>query len=249
MEFKDLFSAQATDYAKFRPRYPAALFDYLADLAPKRDLALDVGTGNGQAAVELAARFQRVLATDPSQKQLAQAETRPNIDYRRAPAEATEAPAGAVDLVTVAQAFHWFDQPKFFAEVQRVAKPGAVLAAWTYGLAQIEPSLDAVIDQLYRGLLEPYWDPARKLVDQGYKNEKFPFAEISAPKFVMSADWTLPEWMGYLGTWSAVQKYKEVNGKDPLELSWPAMREAWGAEERRRVEWPLGMRVVRVSGS
>lgn len=246
-DFKDFFSAQSVDYAKFRPRYPAALFDWLAQTAPSKDLVWDVGTGNGQAAVALADRFRRVIGTDPSRKQLESAEMRRNITYQCAAADLSGLTPGSVDAVTVAQAFHWFNQPKFFLEVKRVAKPGAVLAVWCYALAEITPEVDRPVRYLYNDILGPHWDDARRLVEEGYSNENFPFTELEAPKFVMEADWNLAEWMGYLGTWSALQKYQQETGHDPRESVFYEIRSEWGVDEgKRRIRWPLSVRAFRV---
>lgn len=247
MEFKDLFSTQASDYARYRPLYPEALYQYLASLCPRRDLALDVGTGNGQAAAQLAKYFVAVVGTDPSEKQLSQAEARVNLSYLCRTAENSGLEKGSVDLITVAQAFHWFDQLKFFAEVKRIARPGGALAIWTYSLAEIDPAVDAVTSELYQGLLAEYWDPARKLVEQGYANERIPFVELKPPPIAMEAAWTFAEWMGYLGTWSALQKYKQEKGQDPRELVFAEMQRAWGdPAAARRISWPLAIRAFRL---
>ena len=142
--FKDHFSSQATDYARFRPNYPAELFAWLAGIAPSRDTAWDCGTGSGQAAIGLAAHFARVFATDPSRKQLEHAEPHPRIDYRLAPAEVRLLDTASIDLVTVAQAIHWFDLDKFYAEAKRVLKPGGIIAAWTYTLLDVEAGVDTL---------------------------------------------------------------------------------------------------------
>ena len=181
MTFKDLFSLQATDYARFRPVYPPELYAWLAAQAPARGLAVDVGTGNGQAAVALAAHFDRVIGVEPSDGQLANATPAARVEYRHGAAEATGVDAASADLLTVAQAFHWFKQDAFFAEVRRVVRPGGCLAFWCYGLAFITPDIDAAVHHYYEDLLGPYWEPERKLVEQGYRNVGVPFDEIGAP--------------------------------------------------------------------
>jgi ubiquinone/menaquinone biosynthesis C-methylase UbiE len=245
MSFKDFFSTQATDYAKYRPTYPPELFQYLASLAQEHDCAWDVGTGNGQAAVELAKFFGKVFATDPSEKQLREAAQNPGVEYKCAPAELSGLPGGVADLVTVAQAFHWFDQPKFFAEVKRAAKPGAALAVWCYELTSVSAEIDKVVMELYEGILGKYWDGGRKLVEQGYRNEKFPFPELKPPVFKMEVEWTAEQMLGYLGTWSALQKYRKEQGKDPRELIAEKLVALWG-DQTRPVSWPLSLRVFAV---
>ena len=126
MTFKDLFSTHSAAYAAHRPTYPAALVDWLAAQCPARDAALDVGCGSGQLSALLADRFRSVIGIDASAAQLAQAEKRANVDYRVAPAEHTGVADRCVDLVTAAQAAHWFDRPAFYAEAKRVGRKDAV---------------------------------------------------------------------------------------------------------------------------
>ena len=246
--YKDRFSSVAPGYASFRPRYPPELFAWLAGQAPARDLAWDCATGNGQAATGLAAHFRRVIATDASRDQIRHATPVPNVEYRVARAEASGLAGGSVDLVTVAQALHWLDWPTFYAEVRRVARPDGVVAAWGYGLALITPEVDRLIDRFHSEGVGPYWDSARIWIVQRFGGVDFPFAEIAAPEFVMQADWTLADLVGYLRTWSAVAKYREVHGRDPVADVEPALAAAWGPPDRARpVSWPLFLRVGRVS--
>jgi ubiquinone/menaquinone biosynthesis C-methylase UbiE len=242
---KDLFSTQSSDYARFRPTYPAELFAWLAGQAPSRRTAVDVGTGSGQAAVELAACFERVLAIDPSQAQLAHATPHPRVEYRSGPAEATGLPDGVADLLVVAQALHWFEHERFFVEVRRVLAPGGVFAAWCYDLASITPEVDAVVHALAQVRLGPYWEPERRLVETGYRTLTIPFPELAPPPFDMHVDWTYDHLVGYLRTWSPRQRYLKEHGTDPLEAILPHLRAAWADAPSRRVSWPLAVRAFR----
>src|SRR5687767_1259250 len=168
MSFKDHFSGHAGTYAAARPRYPAALFDWLAAQCARHGLAWDAGCGNGQATVALAAHFVRVVGTDPSAAQVAQAEARDNVEYRVEPAEAPSLDDASVDLVTVAQALHWFDLERFHAAVRRVLRPGGLVAAWTYGLSNVDARVDAHFMRLYETILGPYWPAERSHVENGY---------------------------------------------------------------------------------
>ncbi len=243
--FKDHFSENTKDYAEFRPTYPTALFEYLSDISPEKKIAWDCATGNGQSAQELSKYFSQVLATDASASQIEQATKQQNIIYSVAVAEKTSIETGSVDLVTVAQALHWFDQEKFFLEVKRVLKPKGVLAVWSYNLLNIRPEIDDLINHFYAETLESYWQPERKMVEQGYAEITFPFEQIEAPDFAMKQEWDCSQLLGYLGTWSAVKKYKQENGIDPVtELSEEITR-LWGdPEEKLEVEWPLNIRVM-----
>jgi SAM-dependent methyltransferase len=243
--FKDLFSGHAADYARFRPTYPPELFAWLADVSPARDLAVDLGTGSGQAAVALAGHFARVVGLDPSAEQLANARSHPSVEYRVAAAEATGLADGSVDLLLAAQAFHWFDAEPFFADAARVARPGAILALVSYALSRITPEVDAVVGDLYAAL-DPYWEPERRLVEDGYASVAVPFEEIQTPAFAMGSRWSLTELSGYLGTWSALRIAVAETGANPLEAVAPALATAWGRQPTRQVTWPLAVRAFRL---
>jgi SAM-dependent methyltransferase len=243
---KDLFSQSAAGYARFRPKYPARLFDWLAEVAPARELGVDIGTGNGQSAVELAARFERVIAVDPSEAQLAKAAAHARVTYRRGEAEATGVDAGSADLVAASQAFHWFDHPRFFDEVRRIARPGALVAVWCYGIDRITPEIDAVVDELYTGYLGTSWEPERRLVENLYRGVAFPFDELAAPPFEMEALWRLEHLVGYIETWSALGTYRKTHADDPMKVIVPELERVWGDAGERLVTWPVGMRAGRV---
>lgn len=241
---KDLFSKQSSEYARFRPHYPAPLFDYLASVAPAKKLAWDCGTGNGQAAVALARHFDEVVATDPSSKQLSFAEAHSRVCYQAGGAEKSPCADGSCDLVTAAQAFHWFDQHTFYREARRVLKPGGVVAIWSYNLCELSPEVDAQVQVLYEDILGPYWEPERRQVEEGYSKAAFPFEELKAPAFAMQAEWNFEHLLGYLSTWSSLQTYlKKTPGENPLERQTSALREAWGAVPTRMARWRLALRV------
>jgi SAM-dependent methyltransferase len=240
--FKDHFSGHATDYSRYRPgTYPTALFKALAALAPDRESVWDCATGNGQAALGLAEHFARVEATDASDKQIAAAVPHPKVHYSVAPAEASGLPDRSVSLVTVAQALHWFDLPRFYAEVRRVAKPEAVLACTSYMRCSVSPGVDAATERLYDGILgDAYWPPERKHVENAYRDLDFPFTRIDLPAFQMQVHWTLETYVGYLRSWSATQAYIKKNGKDPLERVGDELLAAWGDPAAARdVSWPM----------
>ena len=245
--FHDHFSAVAGDYARHRPTYPAALFDWLAGLPAERRHAWDCGTGSGQAARELAVRFERVTATDASREQLAGAAPRPNVDYRLAQAEQSGLVDASVDLVTVAQAVHWFDLERFWPEVRRVLAPGGAVAVWSYELFTITPEVDAVVRRLYRDVVGAWWPAERKIVETGYRDLWFPFDEAAAPQFEMTAQWDLGRVEGYLRTWSASKRWAEAHGgRDPVGEIAGGLAAAWGGRgEPRRVSWPLAVRAGR----
>lgn len=247
-EFKDHFSGHAAHYAAARPRYPEALFDWLLSITDPLQLAWDVGCGNGQAATALAERLVAVQATDASAEQIAAARAHPGVRYRVEPAECSSLPDNSVDLITIAQALHWFDHPCFFAEARRVLRPGGVIAAWCYGLCRVSARVDAVFVHLYDEVLGPYWPPERHLVENGYRELDFPFDDVRPPALEMRCDWTLSQYLAYLGSWSASQRHLQATGADAVAQAAERFAEVWGDPIRTRpVRWPLEMRIGRTA--
>ena len=242
--FPDHFSRIASDYATYRPHYPAALFDFLATQAPDRTLAWDCGCGTGQATLDLAERFERVIGTDPSAAQIAQAPAHPRIEWRVAPGESSGIAGGICDLVAIAQALHWLDIPAFFREAARVARPGGLIAVWSYGdVCLDEPDASSLVRHYARTIVGPYWPPQRRIVDEGYRSVVMPFEEIEVPALEMEERWTRDQLIGYIGTWSATSRYRDARKEDPTELLGEQLRDVWrDASEARRVWWPLVVR-------
>lgn len=271
-DFIDHFAAVSSGYAAFRPSYPAALFSWLASVAPGRQRAWDCATGTGQSACALAEHFEEVIATDASASQLAAARPQPRVRYRLASAEGSGLAAAGIDLVCVAQALHWFDTPRFFAEVERVLRPGGVLAAWCYGLASVAgdaaegqavegqavedqavggqavggQAVDALLQHFHHHTVGPFWPPERTLVENGYRDLSLPFPALPAPSFPMTTDWSLEQLLGYLATWSACARYRAERGSDPLEQIREPLMAAWGdGAVPRRLHWPLHLKAAR----
>lgn len=242
---KDYFSDRSRDYARFRPSWPESVFPFLYNHCSGFDRAWDCGTGNGQVAVSLADRFTLVEATDISESQLGQARLRPNIRYAVGSAEDSGYPDHSMDLITVGQAVHWFDHDRFYAEVRRVARPGGLLALLGYGLARITPEIDAMVRDLYAGVLGTWWFPERHFIDDRYTTLPFPFPEIPFPGMDQRLAWTVEHLLGYFSTWSALRAYLKAGYPNPLETFTPAFREAWGPGERE-IRIPVFGRVGRV---
>lgn len=245
--FKDHFSELAALYAAYRPLYPDALFDFVAGLTREHRLALDCGTGNGQAAIGLAAHFERVIGTDPSAAQIRNATSHPRIEYIVAPADATGLPARTVNLVTAAQALHWFDADRFFAEAKRVLVDDGALAVWGYGdpILDTEP-LHRTLHAFNRGTLESYWAPERNLLLNAFKDIQFPFDEVDAPTLELKMHWSLAELAGYLRTWSATANYVEQHDIDPVVEVEQSLAVRWGDPAKKRlIRWPLYIRAGR----
>lgn len=247
MTFKDHFSRLAAQYSAFRPSYPAALFDYLAGLCAHRGVAWDCACGNGQASVALASHFEQVIATDASAQQIAAAAPNQRVAYRVAAAEQSALAPGSVDLVTVAQALHWFDLEAFYREVRRVLRPSGVLAVWVYGTLHVEGDVtDRLLQEFYNEITGPYWPPERRLVDDGYRSLSFPFPELDPPSFRMQERWDRTHLLGFLRTWSGTARYVEQVGRDPVEELERRIVGDWSdPRSQRLITWPLLLRVGR----
>lgn len=242
---KDNFSGHSGAYSRFRPGYGPELISYLVSLAGQRKCAWDCGTGNGQLAVKLADYFEEVYATDLSENQIKNAEQKKNVRYKVENAESTGFSDDRFDLITVAQAIHWFDFAAFYAEVRRTLRKDGVLAVLGYALLRTDESTDKVIRKLYSGILGTYWDPERKYIDELYQTIPFPFREEKTPVFRNEYQWTLEQLCGYLETWSAVRHYIRRNDRNPVAMIYDELKESWEGRETKTVTFPIMLRVGR----
>ena len=238
--FKDHFSGHANCYAAARPHYPIALFKWIASQCSQHLCAWDAGCGNGQASAALVQYFDEVFASDPSSTQITNAVPHANIRYAVEPAEQSSLHDHSVDCICVAQALHWFEFERFFNEAKRVLKHDGLLVVWTYEKSSVNRNVDKVFEKLYRGTLDDYWPPERKHVETAYRNIPFPFEEIKTPHFQLRCDWNLLQYLAYLRSWSASQRYLTATGIDAVSLIEREMQEAWGnPEDVLTVLWPL----------
>jgi ubiquinone/menaquinone biosynthesis C-methylase UbiE len=244
--FIDNFSSQSKQYSSSRPTYPESLFEFLYTVTPQNNLAWDCATGNGQAAISLSKYFNKVIASDASKNQIRYAFQRQNIVYKLFQAENAELDNDSVDIVTVAQALHWFDFDKFYSNVKRVGKKDGIIAVWSYDMHKINPEIDKIIDKLNVDgeILGSYWDKEAKYVKEKYKTIAFPFEEISVPVFKTTLDWNLLQLWDYMKTWSSVKKYYSENKLDPLDLVKAEVKILWGNEfDKKQVTWNINIRV------
>jgi len=248
VKFTDHFSKRAALYAAYRPHYPTALFDFVAGLTPHHRIALDCGTGNGQAAVGLTDYFDRVIAIDASSDQIRNAVRHPKIKLRGARADATGLAEHSVNLVTAAQALHWFDTRLFFDEAKRVLSDDGAIAVWGYGDPVLDaPRLDASVHNFNRGTLEPYWPVERQILLNGFRDIDFPFAEVATPRLELTMRWNLAQLAGYLRTWSATERYVNSHGVDPVDDVEQSLEAEWGDPQApREIRWPLYIRAGRL---
>ncbi|GLT28050.1 hypothetical protein SLA2020_030070 [Shorea laevis] len=256
----NLFIKQAKQYAEGRPTYPKQLFHYFASKTPSHDFAWDVGTGSGQAARSLAELYKNVIATDTSPTQLEHAPKLPNIRYQHtSPTMSVEelqqkvvATESSVDLVTVAQAMHWFDLPKFYEQVRWVLKkPDGVIAAWCYSLPEVNEAVNAVLRRFY----DDTWDQERKLVNEKYATIDFPFEPVEGEadtgpfdQFVIERVMNFDEYITYLKSWSAYPRAKEKGiellGADVME----DFRRGWNVDGdgQKLARFPIYLRIGKV---
>jgi SAM-dependent methyltransferase len=245
IENRDSFGLAADDYRRFRPRYPRELYEYLHGLCTADDAALDCATGNGQAAIALAEIFDRVCAFDSSDRQIAAAMPHPRVTYRVGRAEHLPFD-GTFDLITVAQGAHWFDLPAFYDEVGRVSHGDTVVAIWGYSYCRIGDAIDAIVHDVLRMRVAPYWGDGNRVIEERYGGIPFPYREIDAPPFVMRQDWSREDYLAYLGTWSAVARYTDEHGENPVAPLAAALDGVWAGGEVKPVLFDLVMRVGRV---
>ena len=242
---KDLFSAHANDYARYRPTYPIELAEYIASLSMKRECVLDCATGNGQAAILLAEFFNKVYATDLSEQQIEAAQKHPRITYLVSTAESTPFQENQFDAITIAQAYHWVNHEKFAREAKRIARPNAIVAVIGYNLLKCSnEQVTKLVTNFYYDVTDPYWEPERKYVENSYRNAPFDFDELPVTQhFRMQTNWTIHQMEGYLNTWSAIKKFIKVNGYNPVSELIEEVKKIWGDKEILQFEFPLALRI------
>jgi ubiquinone/menaquinone biosynthesis C-methylase UbiE len=244
---KDNFSDKSDKYAKYRPTYPQEMLDFIFSLLDKKENAWDCGTGTGQIAIELSKEFNNVYATDISKTQLDNAIKKDNIFYSVQSAEKTNFNNKTFDLITVAQAIHWFDFDKFYFEVKRTLKDNGLIAVIGYGLIQIDEKVDEIILDFYKNVVGSYWDKERKYIDENYKTIPFPFNEIEAPEFYIKSEWTFEHLLGYFETWSAIKHFIQANQYNPVDNIFDKLKEAWGNDLSKKITFPVLLRIGKSS--
>ena len=244
---KDLFSKQSDLYARYRPGYPKELYDHILSFVKEKSIAWDCATGNGQAAVVLADHFKKVIATDISAAQIDKAMKKENIEYSVCPAESTPFADNTFDLVTVAQAYHWINWKEFKKEVTRVCKPGAIIAIWVYFRNMPgDKKIDDAIFNFYENVTRPYWDEARKYVEELYETVEFDYELLSVKQFETTLNWQREDMIGYISSWSAIQKYIKVNGRSPIPIIEEEINKLWPEGEVKKVSFPLYLKLGKI---
>lgn len=245
----DVFSTQAKIYRRYRPSYPKKFYNEVLNLVEHAKCCWDCGTGNGQVAGQLADFFDEVEATDISENQLKEAVKKDNIVYSPQRAEISTFPSNKFDLITCAQAVHWFDFTPFYKEVIRTIRPNGILAIWGYGLLKIENDIDEIITHFYIDVIGPYWNDERKHIDSQYDTISFPFNEIRlSKKYTIEIEMNLFELKGYLNSWSSVQNYIKENNENPIDDLVVSLRKKWPeVEKRKKVVFPIFTKIARIN--
>jgi len=245
---KDLFSKQSDLYARYRPTYPKELYDHILSFVKEKNIAWDCATGNGQAAVVLAEHFKKVIATDISASQIEKAIKKDNIEYLVCPAESTPFDDNTFDLVTVAQAYHWINWKEFKKEVVRVSKPGAIIAIWVYFRNMPgDKKVDDAIFSFYENVTKPYWDQARKFVEEMYETVEFDYELLPVKQFETTLNWQREDMIGYISSWSAIQKYIKVKGHSPMPIIEEEINKLWPKGEVKKVNFPIYLKLGRIN--
>ena len=244
---KDLFSKQSDLYARYRPTYPKELYEYILSFVKEKNAVWDCATGNGQAAVVLADHFKKVIATDISAAQIEKATLKENIEYLVCPAESTPFEENTFDLITVAQAYHWINWKEFKKEVTRVSKPEAIIAIWVYFRNMPgDKKVDDAIFSFYENVTRPYWDEARKYVEEKYSTVEFDYDLLPVKDFETTLNWEREDMIGYISSWSAIQKYIKVNGHSPIPIIEEEINKLWPEGEIKKVRFPIYLKLGRV---
>jgi len=244
---KDLFSKQADLYARYRPTYPKELYEYILSFVNEKNIAWDCATGNGQAAVVLSGYFKKVMATDISAAQIEKATPKENIEYKICPAESTPFKENSFDLVTVAQAYHWIKWDEFRKEVTRVCKPNAIIAVWMYYKHSTgDKRIDGAVHDFYENVTRPYWDYERKYVEDLYATVDFDYELLPVKQFETILNWQREDLVGYISSWSAIQKYSKVNGHSPIPIMEEEINKLWPEGEVKKVIFPIFLKLGRI---
>ena len=244
---KDLFSKQSDLYARYRPTYPRELYDYIISFVKEKNTAWDCATGNGQAAAVLSQYFKKVIATDISAAQIEKARAKENIEYGVCPAESTPFADNTFDLVTVAQAYHWIKWNEFKKEVTRVCKPNALIAVWMYyNHTTGDEKIGKAVRDFYENVTKPYWDYERKYVEEKYATVEFDYELLPVRNFETVLNWKREDLLGYISSWSAVQKYIKTNGNSPIPIIEEKLEKLWPEDEVKKVAFPIYLKLGRV---
>lgn len=247
MNQQDNFSGQAQYYAKFRPVYPDEMYHFIFKHLNQKQYAWDCGTGSGQVAGYLADHFKTVYANDISLEQLKHAVKKNNIVYANHPAEETGYPSDYFDLITVAQAIHWFDFDKFYEEALRVAKKGSCIAVIGYGLMRTDREIDPIIENLYKFAFGKYFSSTRRYIDEEYKTIPFPFEEMPSPGFSIKKHWVVSELEGFFNSWSPIQKFRTEHGYNPVDDVMKKIRAKVPEDRILQGLFPVFLRLGRVN--
>src|SRR5690606_31556362 len=174
--------------------------------------------------------------------QIAHAIQDERVQYRVAREDESGLADASADIVTVAAALHWLDLKRFYAEVHRVLKPGGVLAAWTYALVEVTPTIDGIVRWFANDRVGTYWPPERAHVDRGYRDLPFPYEEVDVGARSITASLTREQFLGYVGTWSSSVRANKHEGADAIQELRDQLKPLWNDVTEMTIHWPLHVR-------
>ncbi len=246
---KEIFNGKY--YSMYRPVYPETLIEYITELCVTKDKAWDCCTGTGIVANMLSARFNKIIATDISSSQIAHAILKNNIEYKVENIYDANIPKNSVDLIAVAQAFHWLDQLKFYNKVREVMKPCGTLAIWCHSpypdeIADVTKKyLSLVIESLPKDEMTVYMKNLA-YIESGYAKIDMPFEIRNYKLFEMIQQWDMYRYVGYLESISASNIYKEKYGHSAVVNIIDDLRKIWGNESKKMtLNWKIHLHTFR----
>jgi ubiquinone/menaquinone biosynthesis C-methylase UbiE len=245
MKHTDYFSNQSSEYAASRPSYPDELIKFIATTCSSQNTAVDCATGNGQAANGLAKHFKHVVAFDQSLAQVSKAAPAPNINYMAATTDQIPLQDHVADLIVAAQAWHWFDKPRFEEEVARVLRPGGRVAIWGYNLLHMDSEMDRLIRHLYTEIVGPYWPKERLILEEQYRLFPLKLKPIPTPEFTMDSYWDRTRLCTYIRSWSATALYIAQNGEEKIKEFEIELSKLWPvAKVTKLIQWPFFLKMA-----
>lgn len=200
--FQPKFGHAAEEFQRYRPDYPAALYDHiLAQVSEQsRGCAMDLGAGTGRVTAHLLPYFREVISVEPDRGMAAKIVERfPQAMVREATVEDHVQPAESVDLITIANALHWMEADRVFANTRVWLRPGGILAVCDLPLPKATATIEALTLAELRGPWKPHRDPRlrRDLIWQDQVRGAPGFKIIEETRFTHVIPMTPQDYVGF----------------------------------------------------